>query len=107
MCDDEWMQFCNNEYSGESENISDKQDKRNCIPSCPKAQELYISTKSKIGYLDKEIDLANVYWKMGDFQVALKNQKESQRNVQSVVQKQCIPKVKLQCDVKIVCVLLD
>jgi len=64
MCDDEWMQFCNNEYDGNLENTSDNNDKRNYLPSCPKAEELYISTKSKIGYLDKEIDLAKVYWQI-------------------------------------------
>jgi hypothetical protein len=62
MCDDEWMQFCNNEYDGSQENASN--DKRTYLPSCPKAEELYISTKSKIGYLDKEIDLSKVYWQI-------------------------------------------
>ena len=65
MCDDEWMQFCNNEYEGNEKNTSSNDnDKRNYIPSCPKAQDLYISTKSKIGYLNKEIDLSKVYWQI-------------------------------------------
>lgn len=60
MCDEEWMQFCNDEYQPEKENLQ----KSVKIPDCPKAEELYISTKSKIGYLDKEIDLSNVFWKI-------------------------------------------
>lgn len=62
MCDDEWMKFCNNEYSGQEKekNI----DTRESLPTCPKPQDLYISTKSKIGYLNKEIDLSEVYWKI-------------------------------------------
>lgn len=65
MCDDEWMQFCNNEYSGTTmKDASETNDNRDLIPPCPKAEELYISTKSKIGYLDKEIDLSKVYWQI-------------------------------------------
>lgn len=60
MCDDEWMQFCNNEYEPEKDNLQNSVE----IPDCPKAQELYISTKSKIGYLDKEIDLSKVFWEI-------------------------------------------
>ena len=62
MCDDEWMQFCNNEY--DSTNDSNHENVRNILPTCPKAEDLYISTKSKIGYLDKEIDLSHVFWKI-------------------------------------------
>ena len=65
MCDDEWLQFCsgNGDFGTnlESEN-EEKFDKK--LPPCPKAGELYISTKSKIGYLTKEIDLANVFWRI-------------------------------------------
>jgi len=60
MCDDEWMLFCNDEYN--SENTESPSLKH--IPVCPKAQELYISTKSKIGYLDKVINLSDVFWKI-------------------------------------------
>ena len=60
MCDDEWMLFCNNEYSANEAIESD----RTTIPSCPKSEELYISTKSKIGYLDQKINLSEVFWKI-------------------------------------------
>lgn len=64
MCDDEWMQFCNNEYKCEEENTSENNNERQELPPCPKAEDLYISTKSKIGYLNKEINLADTYWKI-------------------------------------------
>ena len=63
MCDDEWMMFCNNEYK-ETPDEETSELHRNEIPSCPKSEELYISTKSKIGYLTKNIDLSNVFWKI-------------------------------------------
>lgn len=65
MCDAEWMQFCNNEYSKNTENgrLGDN-DHMNNIPECPKANDLYISTKSKIGYLNKEVDLSDIFWKI-------------------------------------------
>ena len=61
MCDDEWAKFCNNEYS-QNETNGPLMDQRQNIAQCPNAQELYISTKSKIGYLNKEINLSEVYW---------------------------------------------
>lgn len=65
MCDAEWMQFCNNEYTENTENDRSTDDfYDNNIPECPKANDLYISTKSKIGYLNKEIDLSTIFWKI-------------------------------------------
>lgn len=63
MCDDEWMQFCSNDYFPENNERSSLPDE-NTIPECPKAGDLYISTKSKIGYLDREINLSDVFWKI-------------------------------------------
>lgn len=61
MCDDEWQQFCNNEYTISN---NEHESQGNTIPKCPKADDLYISTKSKIGYLNKPIDLSDVFWKI-------------------------------------------
>ena len=61
MCDDEWQQFCNNEYTISN---NEHESQGNTIPKCPKADELYISTKSKIGYLNKPINLSDVFWKI-------------------------------------------
>lgn len=59
MCDEEWLQFCTDE-SFILKNETDTT--RNEMPTCPEASDLYISTKSKIGYLDKEINLTDTYW---------------------------------------------
>ena len=71
MCDDEWLQFCNNEYNDDDDDnntqdcdSSKMNENRNELPICPKAEELYISTKSKIGYLSKEVNLSDVFWKI-------------------------------------------
>lgn len=59
MCDDEWLQFCNGDsYEANESSLNPRSE----IPELPKAGDLYISTKSKIGYLNKEIDLARVFW---------------------------------------------
>ena len=62
MCDDEWLQFCSNDSY--HINNSEPEARTTETTHCPKAGELYISTKSKIGYLDQEIDLASVFWKI-------------------------------------------
>lgn len=65
MCDDEWELFCNNEYNISKDNTEHENNlPHDSIPECPKADELYISTKSKIGYLNKEINLSDVFWKI-------------------------------------------
>ena len=62
MCDDEWAQFCCSE-TFETKN-QDEDIRESTIPNCPKASDLYISTKSKIGYLNKEINLSEIFWKI-------------------------------------------
>lgn len=77
--DDEWTRFMNvdNDDSGDDiiTNVTDLVNNNKSFdklvkPSmdetiiCPKASELYISTKSMIGYLCSEIDLADVFWKI-------------------------------------------
>ena len=61
MCDEEWLQFCTSEEYVESEGTS-RNNSSNHPPPCPKSSELYISTKSKIGYLTREIDLSAAFW---------------------------------------------
>ena len=63
MCDDEWLQFCTNEDTYLESNNNDTIRNEEVIP-CPKPSDLYISTKSKIGFLNKEIDLEDVFWKI-------------------------------------------
>ena len=73
---DEWEKFISSSYDDEySENIeelntitdeninftkSDRTDLNN--EEIPKATEIYISTKSKIAYLNREIDLKEIFW---------------------------------------------
>ena len=70
--DDEWKHFlssdCNelNELYEESEKEKEKekkkeQDEHNLLEP-PKVTDIYISTKSKIAYLNQEIDLRRIFW---------------------------------------------
>lgn len=77
--DDEWENFISPDYD---ENLSDDNDNDNDtnndtntnneiisnlalnLSEAPKASEIYISTKSKIAYLNKGIDLKEVFWKV-------------------------------------------
>ena len=56
MCDNEWLQFCITDTYESKNNNNDK------IPDFPEPSELYISTKSKIGYLSKELDIQKLFW---------------------------------------------
>lgn len=68
MCDDEWLQFCSgNDFSSNlEENLEQDKDNNSTRqqPECPQSSELYISTKSKIGYLTKPVNLADIFWKI-------------------------------------------
>ena len=64
--EEEWENFCNNDknsYINENppysivDNISNKED-------VPKCSDIYISTKTKIIYLSKEIELKKNFWKI-------------------------------------------
>ena len=73
---DEWEKFISSSYDDEySENIeeintisdenitftiNDRTDSNN--EEIPKATDIYISTKSKIAYLNREIDLKGIFW---------------------------------------------
>ena len=73
---DEWEKFISSSYDDEycdnteelktisdeniSFTISDRTDLNN--EEIPKATDIYISTKSKIAYLNREIDLKEIFW---------------------------------------------
>ena len=68
-CDEEWLQFCANNYDYGSENSKDEtNDLNRNINSedlnIPKSSDIYISTKTKIGYFNKELDLDTIFWKI-------------------------------------------
>lgn len=69
--DDEWERFVT-DPSYECDMLQQIDEPIKNIPndhieissSCPKSGELYVSTKSKIAYLSKPIDLGTIFWKL-------------------------------------------
>ncbi len=57
--DDAWESFLSNEYSIKDD---DKSVENNNIQQAPECGELYISTKTKIAYLNEPVDLDKVFW---------------------------------------------
>ena len=62
--EDEWASFFENSYNktpdgDTSESITDRS-----IEDTPKSTDIYISTKTKISYLNCDIDLYTVFWKL-------------------------------------------
>jgi len=74
--EDDWESFLQNDGYGsdtddsvtdKSENIENKQEKLqlNDVKNIPKCTSLYISTKTKISYLNKkDIDIKSIFWKI-------------------------------------------
>jgi hypothetical protein len=70
--DDEWENFLSPEYDCDevdaenevSSNMDGEIVSEMNLTEAPKASEIYISTKSKIAYLNKEVDLRSVFWKV-------------------------------------------
>ena len=77
--DDEWENFissgCDDDISSDDEDINEiiKQDSEEFISAnlkidlnteSPKATDIYISTKTKIAYLNKQIDLKEIFWQV-------------------------------------------
>ena len=60
-CDDAWNAFMNNDY--EDTIISEEKDTLD-IANIPKCSDIYISTKTKISYLNKPINLKDTFWKI-------------------------------------------
>ena len=64
-CDDAWLNFCD---TGELEdNSDDNMEIKSAInhsEKVPKSTSIYISTKTKIAYLNKPIDLKECFWKI-------------------------------------------
>ena len=60
--DNEFMINRNNEY--EDNNYLTLSDLTSNSSLAPTASDIYISTKSKISYLNREIDIRNIFWKI-------------------------------------------
>jgi hypothetical protein len=67
--DDEWNQYLTkqvlpNDKSYTSNLVDDNNISENNAKSIPKCDDLYISTKTKVLFLNQEIDIDNVFWKI-------------------------------------------
>jgi hypothetical protein len=64
--DDEWSNFIDDEYNTETLNNNKSIPNKTAIVPLipPKCEELYISTKTKVLFLNQAIDIANVFWKL-------------------------------------------
>lgn len=69
--DDEWANFISPNYFDNDENSGEDLDNENIVSAniakclqqdVPVASDIYISTKSKIAYLNQEIDLKTLFW---------------------------------------------
>ena len=58
---DEWALFLKNNGNTEMELVKDDTIKQEFLPEF---SDLYISTQTKIGYLNNQIDLNDVFWKI-------------------------------------------
>jgi len=85
--DDEWEKFISNDYGEDpdeddapeeslneitlniTEDMIGENDRNTC--EIPKATEIYISTKSKIAYLNQEIDLKAIFWEIPVIQYSI------------------------------------
>lgn len=56
--DNEWGNFCDGGDMITQENIEDTSESMRDAPKC---SDIYISTKTKIAYLNNDVDLTNVF----------------------------------------------
>ena len=68
--DDEWENFISCVDDDEEDDVADAIENTNMISAdilhetCPKASDIYISTKTNISYLNRPIDLKAVFWEI-------------------------------------------
>ena len=63
--DEEWMNFQNAESTNSIiDNTHQKKVVSNNIGNIPKCSDIYISTQTKIAYLNSEIDLYKIFWEL-------------------------------------------
>lgn len=61
--DDDWNNFCEDDYKIEY-NYDNKTNPSSASKDIPKCSDIYISTRTIISYLNREIDLTNLFWKI-------------------------------------------
>lgn len=60
LLDDEWKQYLTND-----ESVINSREEPSCmIPPPPECDELYISTKTKVIYLNQEVDINRIFWEI-------------------------------------------
>ena len=60
-CDDAWDQFLDDNYD---EEVEIEETENSDVAIIPKCSDIYISTKTKIAYLNKPINLKETFWKI-------------------------------------------
>ena len=65
-CEDEWAKFClNDEYNSPTIISESSSNIRNPETiNIPKPSDVYISTRTKIGYLNMPINISDIFWKI-------------------------------------------
>jgi hypothetical protein len=58
--EDAWESFCDGDYK----DISCESPKKKCAAEPPKCSDIYISTKTTISFLNREIPLSETFWKV-------------------------------------------
>ena len=60
-CDDAWEHFLDDDYSDDVEIQEEETVQNEVIPKC---SDIYISTKTKISYLNNQVDLKKTFWQI-------------------------------------------
>ena len=64
--DDEWLSYLHASKTGNTNNditpFKSKNEENNNNDTLPKCEELYISTTTKVLFLNQQIDILNIYW---------------------------------------------
>lgn len=63
-CDEAWENFCSNSSNTNTTSIIERENEKVESSSIPKCSDIYISTTTKISYLNKKVDLFDTFWKI-------------------------------------------
>ena len=85
--DEEWSNFLDNSENLDLEKSESRNNKNNGL--IPKCSDIYISTKTKIIYLNKELlDIYSIFWKI--------NIEDYDKQIEGIIKKQ----IKISCNTK-------
>ena len=63
--EEDWFNFCDgNDISNDNIELKDKKEKNMDEITIPKCSDIYISTKTKIAFLNSQINLYEIFWKI-------------------------------------------